>query len=96
MTKLCIRKNRSIFLQKYVIGANAETLAYDLIIYAFQNLSLNCQFNDIFQNIVPAYLVNLATCYIPAVEVTSHPHLGGDDNANPFRTTEALRGEPYL
>ena len=42
-------------LQKYVIGANAETLAYDLIIYAFQNLSLNCQFNDIFQNIVTAY-----------------------------------------
>ena len=41
-----------------------------------------------------AYLVNLATCYIPAAEVTSHPHLGGDDNANPFRTTEALRGEP--
>ena len=45
MTKLCIRKNRSIFLQKYVIGANAETLAYDFIICGRQNLSLNCQFN---------------------------------------------------
>ena len=48
MTKLCIRKNRSIFLQKYVIRANAETLAYDFIIYAFWNLSLNCQFNTVF------------------------------------------------
>ena len=44
----------------------------------------------------PVYLVNLATCILLAAEVTSHPHLGGDDNANPFRTTEALRGEPYL
>ena len=44
----------------------------------------------------PAYLVNLATCILSAAEVTSHPHLGGDDNANPFRTTEALRREPHI
>ena len=31
-----------------------------------------------------SYLVNLATCNIPAAELTSHPHLGGDDNANPL------------
>ena len=45
MTKLCISKNRSLFLQKYVIKGNAETLAYVFIIYPLLNLSLNCQFN---------------------------------------------------
>ena len=46
MTKLCISKNRSLFLQKYVIKGNAETLAYDFIICPLRDLSLNCQFND--------------------------------------------------
>ena len=45
---------------------------------------------------VPVYLANLATCNYPAAELTSHPHLGGDDNATIFRTAETLRGEPFL
>ena len=37
------------------------------------------------------YLVNLATCNTRAAEVTSHPHLGGDDNATTIGTAETMR-----
>ena len=43
-----------------------------------------------------SYLVNLATCNIPAAELTSHPHLGGDDNANLIGTTAAMCRAQYL
>ena len=36
----------------------------------------------------PVYLVKLATCKPRAAELTSHPHLGGDDNATIFRTAD--------
>ena len=84
MTKLCISKNRSLFLQKYVIKGNAETLAYDFIICPLRDLSLNCQFNAAFVHkrgvrytiefteIGWTYLVNLPTCKSRAAELTSH------------------------
>ena len=43
-----------------------------------------------FAENMAAYLVYLATRNIPGAELTSHPHLGGDDNANLFRFTEAM------
>ena len=44
----------------------------------------------------PVYLVNLATCILLAAELTSHPHLGGDDNATTFGATETVRREPHI
>ena len=45
MTKLCIRKNRSIFLQKYVIGANAETYKSGMLENGWQESDIKV-FND--------------------------------------------------
>ena len=42
------------------------------------------------------YLVNLATCILSAAGVTSHPHLGGDDNATTFGATETVRRESHI
>jgi len=48
------------------------------------------RYTTIITEKAPEYLLDLATCILSAAEVTSHPHLGGDDNATIFRTAETI------